>query len=281
MRKRRNREFFESGINNNVTYLQYYNRLKEMCLSEFEWLNMPRSVDPRYLEIQLFENGQAVFFADDLGDFLALRCMPQSGFDVYGVPNKRLAYGYNGYQKQLSSKDSVVIYNNLIRTSCKTDCERYAKRLYNIDRTIDVNINSQKTPVLIVCDENERLTMKNLYMQWQGNEPVIYGNKSLNTNGVQVLKTDSPFLAEQLYRVKSQYWAERCQAIGVNYLGEKRERRISGELDISQDSTLATRFSKIQARKQACRQINEMFGLNIDVRYRGENMQTEGGEFIE
>lgn len=49
----------------------------------------------------------------------------------------------------------------------------FAKRLYNLDRAIDVNANAQKTPVVIKCTQEERLTLMNLYKQWEGNEPMI------------------------------------------------------------------------------------------------------------
>ena len=53
----------------------------------------------------------------------------------------------------------------------------FAQKLYNVSRAIDVNINAQKTPLMIVCDEKQKLTMKNVYMQYEGNEPFIFANK--------------------------------------------------------------------------------------------------------
>ena len=43
---------------------------------------------------------------------------------------------------------------------------------------MDVNIQAQKTPILILAEESQRLTMQNAYMQYDGNEPFIFGNKS-------------------------------------------------------------------------------------------------------
>lgn len=292
-RNRNNREFWESNINNNSTYNQYYNRLTEITIGMFEWKNLPKNIDPRYLELSLFSMGQVVLFYDEdlvepggdaLDGFLALPNMPQGGFNVYGVPNNRQAFGYNGYRKNLTEKDSVIIYNNLLHTNSMLDVRMFSERLYNIERTIDVNINAQKTPVLILCDENERLTMQNLYMQWEGNMPVIYGEKNLNTKGVEVLKTDAPMLAEKLYTLKTQYWNERLTYAGISNVNiTKRERLITDEVTRNQGGVAASRYSKLIPRQERCKQANEMFkdyGLNIWCDYREDYQIVENEAII-
>ena len=70
---KRDRQFWESATLNNATFRQYYNRLTELSISMFEWKNLPDTVDPRYLELTLFTDGQAVFFKDEEIGFLALQ----------------------------------------------------------------------------------------------------------------------------------------------------------------------------------------------------------------
>ncbi|MDY4748201.1 MAG: hypothetical protein SO251_05320 [Candidatus Fimisoma sp.] len=76
MSRRKDRQFWESAIMNNSTFRQYYNRLVELSISMFEWKNLPDSVDPRFLELTLFTDGQAVFFEDEVMGFLALNNAP-------------------------------------------------------------------------------------------------------------------------------------------------------------------------------------------------------------
>ena len=206
--KDKNSMFCQSLLMNNRTYLQYYNRLTELALSMFEWKNLPDSIDPRFLEMCLFSDGMAVFFEDEALGYLALQCMIGGQLNVYRIPTDRRAYATNGYNRQLSEKDSVIIFNNYLHTNSMLDVEMFSKRLYNLDRAIDVNANAQKTPVLLQCDETQRLTMVNLYKQYEGNEPFIYGNKALDVNGLKVLKTDAPYVADKLYELKVQYWNE-------------------------------------------------------------------------
>ena len=282
-----NKNFWESSYMNNRTYMQYYNRLTELSISMFEWKNLPDTIDPRFLELTLFSDGMSVFFRDeDLGD-LALQCMISGQLDVYRIPINRVAYATNGYRRNLDNTNSVIIFNNMLHTNSMLDVEMFSRRLYNLDRAIDVNANAQKTPVLIQCDENQRLTMKNLYEQYDGNQPFIFGDKALNTNGLKVLKTDAPYVADRLYELKTQIWNEALTYLGISNTNiMKKERMITDEVQRNQGGVIASRYSRLDSRKQACKKINEMFGLNIDVEYREDYQlyddlvddEIEGGE---
>ena len=279
MKRKRDLQFAESAYMNNRTYLQYYNRLTELAISMFRWENLPETIDPRFLELCLFADGMAVFFEDDVLGYLALQCMIGGQLNVYRIPNERRAYATNGYNKELDGKNSVIIFNNMVHTNSMLDVEMFSKRLYNLDRAIDVNANAQKTPVLIQCDDTQRLTMKNLYKQYEGNEPFIFGTKGLDPNGLKVLQTGAPFVADKLYQLKTQIWNEALTYLGISNINVvKKERLITDEVTRNQGGTIASRYSRLESRREACRMINEMFGLNIWVEYREDYQQLEEQE---
>ena len=266
---KRDGKFWQSARRNNATYLQYYMHLAELAMSMFEWKNLPDTVDARFLELTLFEDGQIVFFKDEELGYLCLQCAVNGGFNVYRIPTNRRAYAVNGYQKNLTENDSVIIYNNFLRTNSMLDVRNFAERLYNIDRAIDVNINAQKTPILIKCDEQQRLTMLNTYQQYDGNQPVIFGDKALNTNAFQVLNTGAPLVADKLYTLKTQLWNECLTYLGISNINvQKKERLITDEVTRNQGGTIASRYARLEARRQACDQINRMFGLDVECNYR-------------
>lgn len=278
---KKDRQFWESATLNNTNFKQYYNRLTELSISMFEWKNLPDTVDPRFLELTLFSDGQAVFFYDEEIGYLALQNILGGKLNVYRVPVDRRAYAVNGYQKVLSDKDSVIIYNNYLHSNSRMDVEMFARRLYNLDRAIDVNANAQKTPVLIQCDETQRLTMVNLYKKFDGNEPVIYGDKNLNPNSLKVLKTDAPYVADKLYQLKTQIWNEALTYLGISNINiTKKERLITDEVTRNQGGTIASRYSRLEARREACKAINKMFGLDIWCDYR-EDYQALSETVIE
>lgn len=289
MGRKRDLQFCESAYMNNRTYLQYYNRLTELAISMFEWQNLPETVDQRFLEMCLFGDGMCVFFQDEVLGYLSLQCMIGGKLNVYRIPMERRAYATNGYQRELDETNSVIIFNNYLHTNSMLDVEMFSKRLYNLDMAIDVNANAQKTPVLIQCDESQRLVMKNLYKQYEGNEPFIFGSKGLDASGLKVLQTGAPYVADKLYELKTQIWNEALTYLGISNINVvKKERMITDEVTRNQGGTVASRYSRLESRRQACKQINEMFNLNIWVDYREDFQDIEekenvhkGGEVVE
>lgn len=286
MGKRRT-NFDESLWRNNGTYRFYLDRLTELSISMFDWQNVPDSIDTRFLETTLFLNGSAVFFKDeDLrdehiegeedGTLLALPVAMNGNFDLYNIPTKRTAYATNGYNRNLTNKDSVIVYNNMIRTNSVQTCTVYARRLWNLDRAIDVNANAQKTPVLIRCNDSERLTLVNAYQKWEGNEPVIYGTKDFDPNSISVMRTDAPYVARDLYELKTQIWNEALTYLGISNMNfQKRERLVTDEVIRNQGGTIASRYSRLEARREACKKINKMFGTNIEVYFRDDTKEFD------
>ena len=276
MSRRRKTFFDESATGNIRTYGEYLERLTELSISMFEWKNLPDSVDPRFLELTLFTDGQAVFFEDEVMGFLGLQVIINGALDVYRVPTKRRAFAVNGYQKNLDISDSVIIYNNYLRTNSVSMVKLYAKRLYNLDRIIDINADAQKTPVLVQGTEQQRLTLLNLYKEYDGNAPVIFGDKNLDINALKCIKTDAPYIADKIYQLKTQIWNEALTYLGISNLNiQKKERLVSDEVIRNQGGTIASRYSRLEARREACEKINDMFGLDISVDFREDYREAD------
>lgn len=277
MGRRKHDIFDESMILNNFTYRQYLNRLTELAISMFEWKNLPKTVDARYLELHLFETGCMVYFKDEVIGDLCLDCIVNGRLDVYGNPLLRRAYsGYNNYQKLLKYNNSVIIWNNYLHSNSILDVEMFARRLYNIDRIIDINANAQKTPVLVLGNEKQRLTLLNLYKEYDGNAPFIFGDKNLDINALKALSTNAPYVCDKLYQLKTQIWNEALTYLGISNINiQKKERLITDEVTRNQGGTIASRYSRLETRRQAVEKINEMFGTNIEVNYREDFQQID------
>lgn len=284
---RRKTNFGDSLFQNNNQYGMYLERLTELAISMFEWKNLPDTCDERFLELTLFTNGYAVFFKDedlsntglsesDTGSYLALPVATNGRWNVYNIPTKRRAYASNGYNKSLDVNNSVVIYNNLLHTNSINISRTYARRLYNLDRIVDVNANAQKTPVLILANEQQRLTMLQVYQKWDGNEPVIFGDRDLDMKLVQALRTDAPYIADKIQALKTELWNEALTYLGISNISfQKKERMISDEVLRNQGGTIASRYSRLNARRKSADQINKMFGLNIEVDFREDYREAD------
>lgn len=267
---------WESAKINSLVFNEYFNRLKEIAVNVFEWKGLPPEIDERFLELTLFDTGMAVFFRDDiLNQYVALTTMIGGRLNIYRIPMERRAYATNGYNVILNESNSILIFNNYLHTPTFNQVSIYARRLYEIERAIDVNVKGQKFPILVKSSETQRLVLKNLYMQYDGNEPFIFGNNDLDTTGFSVLNTNSPFVADKLQILKHQIWNEALTFLGVeNTDSDKKERLVSAEAQNSMGAIRAQRYTRLNSRRQACEQINRMFGLNIEVNYRAD---FEGG----
>lgn len=274
--------FWESAALNNATYQQYYNRLTELSTVMFEWKNLPETIDPRYLELTLFANGMSVFFKDEELGYLALPVAVNGSWNVYNIPKRRRAYATNRYNRNLDDKNSVIIFNNYTHTNSKLDVEMFSRRLYNMDRAIDININAQKTPIVIQCTEEQRVTMLNLYKQYDGNEPFIFGDTSIDLKGFQVFNTNAPFVADKIRQEKTQTWNEALTYLGISNTNvTKKERLISDEVIRSQGGTIASRYSRLEMRREACKKINDMFEeLDIWCDYRDDFREADDETMI-
>lgn len=260
----------ENQILNDETYLMYYNRLTALAITMFEWKNLPETIDARFMELMLYSKGQVVFFKDNVMGYLCLQFTISGGLNVYCLPTKVRAYAVTGYNKMLDpEQDCVLIWNNYLHTSTEIDIRNYAKRLYKMERTIDVNLEAQKTPGVLQCNENQRLIFENLYKQYEGNMPFIFADKNLDLNGLTYITTGAPFISDKVEIIKSKRWNEAMTCLGIkNSDADKKERLIADEISNSMGDVKAQQYTRLITRQEACEKINNMFGLNISVDYR-------------
>lgn len=262
------RPFWNSAKANNITFLQYYNRLTDLAISQFEWTNLPPTCDARFLELALFADGMAVFFKDEILGYLTLQTMIGGPLDVYRIPIIRRAYASNGYNMELDNTNSVLIFNNNLHINSLLDIEMYAWRLYEIQRAIDVNVKGQKTPKVLTCEESQRLTLVNLMKKYDGNQPFIFGKKGL-AQQLETLDISTPYVSDKLQVLKQLVWDEAMTYLGIsNSNTDKRERLNTAEITTSMGDVEAQRYTRLSERERACDKINAMFGLNVGVRYR-------------
>ena len=283
--KANNREFIDTAYVNDQTYYDYLYRLKKIATSIFEWVNLPSSMNSRYIEETLYYLGTAALLWDDNYGFINTKCASAGEINIYGLPTKVNCYSY-GYQdmrmlytglnKTKDNKECIMVMNTWDRTPTCSTLELFALRLYEAERTCDVNVKAQKTPVMLVVNDTQRLTMKNLYSQYDGNEPFIFGDKdSLSADTLKAIKTDAPYIADKLMEYKKEIWNEALTFLGINNLSlEKKERLITDEASSNNEVINMNLQSYLVPRKEACKLFNEKFGLTgdkaIDVRVRSD-----------
>ena len=254
---------------NDRTMIDYIDRLKMLSISLFSWKNLDKYAGTgasRFLELSLYEDGRGVFIKDDELGYLALKVNPSDKLNVYNLPTKVMACS-TGYNKMYNFDDVVYIMNNELEKPTREFMELFAYRLYETERTIDINLQAQKTPVLIEGDTKTILTLKNVYMQYSGNTPFIFGNKQFDiSNKLNVLKTDAPYIIDKLDVHKHQIFNDALTVLGIdNANTDKKERLITNEVESNEQLITYYLNCYYKTRKKACEQIKEKFGLDIDI----------------
>ncbi len=272
------------------SYVKYRNQLMELGMSMIAWNfdkipeNQRTFLNDRQIEYHEYYKGATVFFKDEeLDEFLCLPVMLSGPYDLDDMPKRRMAYSKNtNYKKELDETNSVVIYNNYLRIpSCYT-VDHYASMLSDLEESIAVNCKAQKTPIAILCNENERLSMQNLYEQFDGNYPFIFGQKELNVKDIKSINTGAPFVADKLYQIKMQIWNEALTYLGISNISyQKKERLVSDEVIRNMGGTIASRYTRLEIRREACEKIKKIFNVEVGVDYREDFRQTDDENIIE
>lgn len=267
--------------------------LQTMALSCFKWEGLPEDIDPRFIEYILLYGGIGGMFELASGGLAFAPATPIGKLNMYYNPNKIQLIPINGgsawyrhayfFVKELASgniivpPDACVCFDNESRIPLIPILRDYARRLANIDRKIDININAQATPYLIVCEEESRRDAINLYKQIGGNEPLIIANKGLAQSlSASVFPTAAPYVADKLLADQQKIINQVYTILGVdNSNTEKKERMIDAEATSNNEQIMLMRISRIGPRRRFCEQVNEMFGTNISVRWAVPHL-TEG-----
>ena len=281
---RNNHEFVDTAYVNSQTYFDYLNRFKQLAITQFEWENLPDTMNAIYLEMCLYYFGQCAFLKDEEYGFINTKAVSNGKLNIYGLPTSLNCFSYEYSQTRKlytgindNEYDScILVRNNAERLPTAPTLELFAKRLYEAERTCDTNVKALKTPLMLRGDEKALLTLKNLYLKYDGNEPVIIADKQqIGKDVVEVVDTEAPVIFDKLMIYKMQIWNEALTYLGINNVAvEKKERLVESEATGNNELINLNLDARLQVRKQACKEFNEYFKLEgnskIDVKVRSD-----------
>ena len=250
----------------------YFIRLMLISRSLFKWENLPNGLDEKWIERYLFSEGACLFYKDERFGFMVAKLGETGALNYYDEPTKVRPYAtnyiYEGEQLE-NNVNCVIIRNNDEMLPTAPTVQIYAYDLTNLKRTQDVNICSLKMPTIVRCSDKQKLSLKQTINQRNDNEPVIWADKNLDLNGVEVLDLKPTIVFDKLQIQKHAIWNECMTFLGINNANmDKRERLVDDEVQANNEQVKASEDVMLKARQEACKRINKMFGLNISVRRR-------------
>lgn len=263
------RKLINSQLNNWKTYEMYKRQCLTLAENVFEYDNLPLYVDTAFLNKSLLRNGSIAFFVDEELGLIALPYIINGTLDIYGRPKNIQAYAPNGsYRINLEQKDFVIMYDNNGRYPLYLDILQYSERLALITRTIDINVAQQKTSRFWKTKVGQEKTLQDLINNIDGFDNLVLTYENLDLDDTTIVLQPAPYVTDKLDMEKEKIWNEFLRLIGVSNLSYiKKERNISDEINAMQGGTIASRFSRFEPRKKACKEIKEKFGIEIKVKY--------------
>lgn len=267
-------------------YQRIYLRYKLYGINMFRYENLPEKIEERYIEKGLFEYGQVAFYNHPS---IGLICVPCSGTGKYNYQGEPL-----GINLHLYGGDTIVcndetkfvrMINNDEMIATKFYVQDYAKKMYEVERTIEANIAQQKFPYLFVTNDKTEFAMKTVFRKLQDGEFAIFSGKDLDLeNSVKVLNTNVPYVVDKLNQYKYELEREILTFFGLNNNFEKKERLLADEVNSNNDYVNTMIDIMFRQRQLAIEKVNKKFDTTIIVKKVNGVSQnvsretTEGGE---
>ena len=259
---------------NDFTYLDYFYKFMLLARSVFKWENLPNGIKEEWIEKYLFSEGRCMFFKDSKLGFM-ITCVTDGGeVNAYDEPTKLIPnainYDVNGKQYN-NTVDAVLIKNNDICMPTAYSIRLYALRIAELTRAIDVNVNAQKTPIIIKGNDKQIMSLKRAYDKYEGNTPVLFIDKALDGDILKAINTSAPVVFDKLQIQKHEIINECMTFLGLNNANtQKRERLITDEVEANNEQIQMHAQLMLKAREQAAEEINKLFNLDIKVSLRSE-----------
>lgn len=257
-----------------LTFQDNLFRLSLLAQTVFKWNGLPNGIDEKHLERYLFNEGRCMFYKDPNVGWIITKCVDAGTLNFYDEPTKLLPVATAAADLDLTTRepgeDCVLIYNNDYAYPTARTIMMYAARLTEMQRTIDINIHAQKTPVLIKASDKTRLSAKQIYKQWSGFEPLIITDKNLQ-DGIEmdVLHIAAPIVFDKLAIEKNKLWNECMTFLGINNANmDKRERLVDDEVQANNEQIGYSAEVMLKSRQRAAKAMSKLCGCNITVELR-------------
>lgn len=263
---------FQSYVKNKDTaVMAFIENTLAKTQAMFVYEGLPDTVPAEELERLLQTEGNA-FFAEVNGDLYALQGAaggepdPYNRPTIYTVANPALKLN----KSYKIGVDGVFIKNDTNGNSLLPIIGKFAV-LYT-DGIISLNTASILTRITMLISASDDKTKQSadefLKKILDGDFSVIGENAFFKGVNMQTAATSNTHYITQLVELVQYYKANMLNELGLNAnYNMKRERLNTGEVAMNVDVLLPYADNMLHERQKALKQVNEMFGTEISVRF--------------
>ena len=250
--------------------------------NRFDYENLPDdfkdiSGHNKHFETLLFFAPAIAFFKDTKLGLQALPCTGEFKYNIAGFPTKWRVFGMNGYQKELTENDSVIMFNDYAFSIPFLSSLYEDEFLIECDNTYRQNLHAQRQPTILEIDEDEKKSAEKFVNKLNDFSDTIVTRvrhrekdkkiASTNPYNTHTFQSGRAFEGDKISAAYRYFENRKLTRWGYNNENmEKKERLLVDEINANNaviDSYYTTHY---ECRKEAIDKINSMFGYNISIK---------------
>lgn len=247
---------------NERLYMYYRNLITQMAMSRYRWINLPKTCDERYLELQLLLNGMAtIAFPKKMrGTFMSLQVCGNGRPNMYDIPSHWEALGQNGTRFTCDNTNGVIVYDNATRYPLMEGIDLYARELAQIRLVKRTNRFHQQMPFILKGDQTKRQDMVNLFRNVADGEPAILATSGVEQIEYEVLSTGVEYKEHEIAEDELFVWNQVFMMLGSPNLPFKAERQTEDEISAQERPATLVSLNSLNERRKAADKLTERFG---------------------
>ena len=250
----------------------YFKMFKRILLTMFKWNGLEEiGISSRFVERTLFEHGQIIIYkSEKLGCPIATQCAEQ-GLNLYGEPIafKSVSVGQGGPTGEIVKReDCAWILNDNLKEGNMANALFFAKKLLDIEKTIDINLIQLRHPTVLGVPEGQKLTADQFIENLVAGVPFMKVVKDDFTQNIDMQAYDMKVSChlKELMEVKHDVINDGLTFFGINNVNVlKRERLTSGETEQNDDWIGYNLKCMLDTREKGCKEIKEKLGFDVSV----------------
>ena len=278
-----------SVINTEEDLVEHYRKhLLTHLTTVFLWEGFPKDTPTEYLEMTLFLNGCCGIMKKG-EQVIPVLCNPSEKPDEY---YRATSYIYaNPVLGSGNIDPEWVVFNDNLSPWFPRDgkelIDKYARLLAAADISLRIALKNTRLTNIIVTDNEDDVANVNKMLGdiWNGAGATTVSTKTLIGDGLKVLPTVQGGVdyLRQLAETREYLYNLFLSEFGIHANTVlKRERQLTGEIDMQVEKPQFNIETMLQARQRAAERLSELLGTEITVQVNPKFMYveqtTEGSE---
>lgn len=271
-------------------YNFYTNKFLNMFINKYEWGGM-RPEERDFVMKSYYYKGCISAINNKTIGLIYVNFAPYM-FNIYNYPVEAMPIKTQTMEGTLGNlipnknlkvdEDIVISYIQNSHKSVFAIIEPLINKLVDVEMTINTNVQTSKMPFFVGVSPEDKDRMQALIDSIMSDDIAVYGDfKDLQS--LKSVITNTPYIVDKLYQYKCSLENEILTFLGVNNMGvlEKKEHMITDEMH-QNDETIKTHDDIFLINMQDfCNKCNSIFGSNISVKNRYENIEDSFEEVNE